>query len=296
MGRHSKPSTPSVSVAKIAVYRRGPQRRHHRPGRSVAGRDRRRSGTPSRCESSGNWAINHRKRLPGRTAVRPGHLVRLRRRPVRPAAHLQGPAISRSPSPRRSSPDRARAPGRYAVAGCPPTLAQRLEPGPGSDHSGRHPGTRRRPGSRRCAGSRRLFPPMRWLRWTPRRRLTFRPRRTPKLRSSHCPRRPPMPQDLPATQNLPAAQNLPAPQDLPADAPVLELITISGDGAQGDDVTVIAAPDDTAIDTVVPGLAPGADPAEVPDRRPRPGQPADPDADGLGRLRRCRRRNRPPCF
>lgn len=79
MGRHSKPSTPSVSVAKIAVT--GAVLSGGTIGlaaQSQAATDGE-WDTVARCESSGNWAINTGNGYQGGLQFAPGTLVSKRR-------------------------------------------------------------------------------------------------------------------------------------------------------------------------------------------------------------------------
>ena len=82
-GRHRKPTTSSISVAKIAFT-----------GAVIGGGGIALAGHASAatdeqwdavagCESGGNWANQHRQRLPRRAAVLAGHLGRAWRRRVR---------------------------------------------------------------------------------------------------------------------------------------------------------------------------------------------------------------------
>ena len=60
------------------------------------------------------------------------------------------------------------------------------------------------------------------------------------------------PQDL-APQDLAPQDTVPGLQDAPADNPVIDIITIDGDtGSAADDIVIESAPDAIAIDTVIP--------------------------------------------
>ena len=118
-GRHRKPTTSSFSVAKIAVT--GAVLGGSSLGLAAAAQ----AATDSEwdivasCESSGNWAINTGNGYHGGLQFSPSTWLGYGGGQFASAAHYGHPRRSRSRSPRRCSPDRARAPGRCAAAGCP---------------------------------------------------------------------------------------------------------------------------------------------------------------------------------
>ena len=90
------------------------------------------------------------------------------------------------------------------------------------------------------------------------------------------------PQDL-APQDLAPQDVAPGLQDLPADNPVIDIITVDADtGSAADDIVVTSAPDVIAIDTVVPADGPEDGPEDVAVvveanwMAPAPKSPADP--------------------
>ena len=263
MGRHSKPSTPSVNVAKIAVT-----------GAVLSGGSMALAATSqaapdsewdtvARCESSGNWAINTGNGYQGGLQFAPSTWSGYGGGQFAPAAHLatreQQIAIAEKVLAGQGK-------GAWPVCGrglSGPTPRNVAAPAPVQNTT---PADTDAPVTALGAPEPEGAP-------------------TDDL----------APLTLPAAQDAPDAQDLPAPQDLPTDAPMIEVITIGAEdnGIEGEDI-VISAPVDIAIDTTGPddaliiqagwhGPAPltPADPA-LPPAVPTTAVPSDPAATGTG--------------
>ena len=219
MGRHSKPSTPSVGVAKIAVT--GAVLSGGTIGLASAAQAATDSewDTVAHCESSGNWAINTGNGYQGGLQFAPSTWSGYGGGQFAPAAHL--------------------ATREQQIA-----IAEKVLAGQGK-------------GAWPVCG-RGLSAP------TPRNVVNPAPDTTPTDAA-------PVDPDAAATDTAPAealaAQDAPAPQDLPApqdpSAPIIDVVTIADSGSAGDDVTVISAPEQGAIEVIVP-----ADPADSADTVP----------------------------
>ena len=118
-GRHRKPTTSAVIVAKIAftgaVIGGGGLALAGQAGAATDGE----WDQVARCESGGNWAINTGNGYQGGLQFSPGTWTVARRRRVRARPRTWPPRRSRSPSPSACSAPRAVARGRSAAAACP---------------------------------------------------------------------------------------------------------------------------------------------------------------------------------
>ena len=114
-GRHRKPTTSAVNVAKIAftgaVIGSGSLALAGQAGAATDGE----WDQVARCESGGNWAINTGNGYHGGLQFSSGTWAVPWRRPVRARREHGHQGTSRSPSPSACSPVRARARGRYAA-------------------------------------------------------------------------------------------------------------------------------------------------------------------------------------
>ena len=185
-GRHRKPTSSAKSVAKVAftgaVIGSGGLALAGHAGAATDGE----WDKVAACESGGNWAHQHRQRIPGRAAVLAGHLEVARRRRVRAV---------RAPG-HQGRADR----GRRARAGHPgPRRVAGLRQGPVQRHPaqrGRRAQARCRQRSRRRRPERRTAPPPPpFDPFAPRRRKRRSTRWRPRCRSaaSACSRAPAAP-------------------------------------------------------------------------------------------------------